>query len=161
MTRPYWSLLVFSLLLLLPWDPGSDLRAQKQAPSPKTQRQRKPAPPAPVTRPRAKVAEVPVVSTTPQAPPASLQSPVTESRLRNGLKVLLQESHDSALVSVGCWYRVGSKDDAPGAAGLSNLTRMMSLREVNGFSREQTGRLMRETGGDWKSVTLPDQTGFY
>jgi len=38
---------------------------------------------------------------------------------------------------------------------------MMSLREVNGFSREQTGRLMRETGGDWNSVTLPDQTGFF
>jgi zinc protease len=91
----------------------------------------------------------------------SLQSPVTETRLQNGLKVLLQESHGTSLVSVGCWYRVGSKDDPAGAAGLSSLTRMLRLREVDSYSRDQVGRLMRETGGDWNSMTLPDQTGFF
>ena len=92
---------------------------------------------------------------------ASLHSPVTEARLNNGFKVLLQENRGTALVSVGCWYRVGSKDDPAGAAGLSNLARLLRLREMDGPSRDKMGQLMRETGGDWHSMTLPDQTGFF
>jgi zinc protease len=38
---------------------------------------------------------------------------------------------------------------------------MLRLREMESYSRDQTGRLMRETGGDWHSMTLPDQTGFF
>jgi zinc protease len=38
---------------------------------------------------------------------------------------------------------------------------MLRLREMESYSRDQTGRFMRETGGDWHSITLPDQTGFF
>src|SRR6185503_12020727 len=137
------------------------LYAQTQSPTHKAQKPRRPVAPVLVSEPRVKVPEHPPVATTPQAPLASLQSAVTEARLQNGLKVLLQESHSVPLVSVGCWYRVGSKDDPAGAAGLSNLARMLRRREMEGYSRDQTGRLMRETGGDWHSITLPDQTGFF
>src|SRR6185295_14125933 len=128
---------------------------------PKSKRSRRPVAPAPVAKPTAKAPEIPPIATTPQASLASLQSQVTEARLQNGLKVLLQESHSAPLVSVGCWYRVGSKDDPAGAAGLSNLARLLRLGEMESYSRDQTGRLMRETGGDWHSTTLPDQTGFF
>ena len=97
----------------------------------------------------------------PRCPSQVLQSPVTEARLNNGLKVLLQEKRGTALVSVGCWYRVGSKDDPAGAAGLSNLARLLRLREMDGPSPDKMGQLTRETGGDWHSMTLPDQTGFF
>ncbi|HEX2523997.1 MAG TPA: insulinase family protein, partial [Terriglobia bacterium] len=98
---------------------------------------------------------------TPQMPLASLQPPVTEARLKNGLKVLLQENHSTPLISVGCWYRVGSRDDPAGAAGLSNLARLLRLSEMEGPLRDKMGQLTRETGGDWHSMTLPDQTGFF
>ena len=152
-------LIVCSSLLLC--YPGSDLHAQKPPSATKTQKSRRPAAPAPVTKPKVQVPEQPPVVVSPQAPLASLQSPVTEARLPNGLKVLLQESHATPLISVGCWYRVGSKDDPAGTAGLSNLARMLRLGEMESYSRDQTGRLMRETGGDWHSMTLPDQTGFF
>jgi len=161
MTRVCWKLLVWFFLLLMCLDPSLGLHAQKQIPSPKVQRPRRPVAPVPVPKPRVKIPEYRPVATTPQVPLTSLQSSVTEARLQNGLKVLLQESHDTPLVSVGCWYRVGSKDDPAGAAGLSNLARLLSLREMDSYSRDQTGRLMRETGGDWHSLTLPDQTGFF
>ena len=150
-----------SLLLPLCLDPGSDLRAQKQTTSPKAQRPRKPAAPAPVSKPKVKTPERPPVAITPQVPLANLQSAVTEARLQNGLKVLLQESHAAPLVSVGCWYRVGSKDDPAGNIGLSNLVRVLGLRDTESYSKEQTGRLMRETGGFWNSMTSADQTGFF
>ena len=154
-------LIVCSFLSLLCLDPSLGLRAQKQIPSPKVQRPRRPVAPAVVPKPMVKVPEYRPVATTPQVPLTSLQSSVTEARLQNGLKVLLQESHGTPLVSVGCWYRMGSKDDPAGAAGLSSLTRMLRLREVDSYSRDQVGSLMRETGGDWNSMTLPDQTGFF
>ena len=112
-------------------------------------------------KPRIRPPEFRPPATTPQVPFASLQPSVTEARLNNGLKVLLQEKRGTALVSVGCWYRVGSKDDPAGAAGLSNLARLLRLREMDGPSRDKMGQLMRETGGDWHSMTLPDQTGFF
>jgi len=158
--RIFQFLIVCSCLLLLCY-PGLDLHAQKRPTAPKAQKSRRPATPAPVSRPRVQVPEKPPVVVSPQAPLASLQSPVTEARLPNGLKVLLQESHARPLVSVGCWYRVGSKDDPAGATGLSNLARMLRLRGMESYSRDQAGRLMRETGGDWHSTTLPDQTGFF
>ena len=39
------------------------------------------------------------------------------ARLDNGLTVLLREVHTAPLVSVWCWYRVGSKDEGPGLTG--------------------------------------------
>lgn len=154
-------LIVCSFPLLLFLQAGLDPYAQKQSSSPKAQRSRRSVVAPSVPKPRVKASEHPPVATTPQAPLASLQSPVTEARLQNGLKVLLQENHSVPLVSVGSWYRVGSKDDPSGAAGLSNLARMLKLREIDGYSIGQTGRLMRETGGDWHSMTLPDQTSFF
>ena len=160
MNRVCWKFLVCYLLLPLCLDPGLDLHAQKQPTAPRAQRSRRPVAPAPVAKPTVKAPELPPIATTPQAPLASLQSQVTETRLQNGLKVLLQEIHSTPLVSVGCWYRVGSKDDPAGNAGLSNLARMLRLRAIESYSKDQTRRLMRETGGDWHSMTLPDQTGF-
>ena len=154
-------LMVCSSGLLLCLYPGSDLQAQKQSPAPKVQRPRRPVAPAPVPKPRVRTPEFRPVATTPQAPLASLHSPVTEARLNNGLKVLLQENRGTALVSVSCWYRVGSKDDPAGAAGLSNLARLLRLRDMDSALRDKTGQLMRETGGDWHSMTLPDQTVFF
>ena len=148
MNRVCWKLLVCYLLLPLCLDPGLDLYAQKPPTAPKAKRSRRPVTPAPVAKPTVKAPELPPVVTTPQAPLATLQSKVTEARLQNGLKVLLQENHSTPVVSVGCWYRVGSKDDPAGNAGLSNLARMLRLREMESYSRDQTGRLMRETGGD-------------
>ncbi|MCI0625384.1 MAG: insulinase family protein [Acidobacteria bacterium] len=153
----YFFCLVISLCL------GSVLGilAQKQQAPSRARSPRKPVmAPAPVSRPKA-APEQPPVASAPQAPFSSFQSPATEAMLENGLKVLLQENHSAPLVSVGCWYRVGSKDDPAGAAGLSNLARRLSLRETESYSKEQTRRLIGETGGFWDSSTSLDQTAFF
>lgn len=159
MAGVYWKPLFFTLLLSV-LAGGLDLKAQKQAPARKA-RPRIPVVPVPVSSPKVRVPERAPIATSPQPPLATLQSSVTEARLQNGVRVLLQENHSRPLVSLGCWYRVGAKDDPAGAAGLSNLARLARWRDLGSYSREQTGRLMLETGGEWNSVTLPDQTGFF
>jgi zinc protease len=49
-----------------------------------------------------------------------VQSRVRTDYLSNGLKVLVQPIHTAPLVSVWCWYRVGSSDEMPGRTGVSH-----------------------------------------
>jgi zinc protease len=44
---------------------------------------------------------------------------VAEATLDNGLRVLVLEDHRSPVVSVQVWYRVGSRNERPGATGLA------------------------------------------
>ena len=53
---------------------------------------------------------------------------VREARLDNGLKVLVQEVHTAPLVSVWCWYRVGSRDEGPGRTGASHWVEHMNFK---------------------------------
>ena len=45
--------------------------------------------------------------------------------LSNGLKVVVREIHTVPLVSVWCWYRVGSADEVPGRTGVSHWVEHM------------------------------------
>ena len=60
------------------------------------------------------------------APPVR-QPAVREARLDNGLKILVQEVHTAPLVSVWCWYRVGSGDERPGHTGVSHWVEHMNF----------------------------------
>jgi zinc protease len=44
-----------------------------------------------------------------------LPASVHQTTLDNGLKVLVHDVHTAPLVSVWCWYRVGSRDEVPDA----------------------------------------------
>ena len=48
--------------------------------------------------------------------------------LDNGLRILIQELHTAPLVSVWCWYRVGSGDELPGRTGVSHWVEHMQIQ---------------------------------
>lgn len=52
--------------------------------------------------------------------------------LDNGLQVRIVESHTASLVSVWCWYRVGSKDEPPGLTGASHWVEHMNFKGTAG-----------------------------
>src|SRR4029453_3999609 len=60
--------------------------------------------------------------------PATAATPVLEATLDNGLRVLLLEDHRSPIVSVQVWYRVGSRNERPGATGLAHFLEHMMLK---------------------------------
>lgn len=51
---------------------------------------------------------------------AGWTAPLRTELLENGLKVLLLGEHTAPLVSVWCWYKVGSRDERPGLTGVSH-----------------------------------------
>ena len=86
---------------------------------------------------------------------------VIEHELDNGLKVLLRPSHAAPLVSVWCWYHVGSKDERPGTTGASHWVEHMNFKGTEGISREDLKVWIERAGGAWNGYTWIDQTTYF
>ncbi len=81
--------------------------------------------------------------------------------LPNGLKVLVQENHASAVVSVQVWVGVGSADERPEEAGLAHVHEHMLFK---GTARRPVGAIAADieaAGGDINAWTSFDQTVYH
>lgn len=85
---------------------------------------------------------------------------VREATLDNGLKVLIQEVHTAPLASVWCWYRVGSRDEAPGLTGVSHWVEHMNFKGTRNIPRDQIKGIIEQFGGSWNGYTWIDQTTY-
>ncbi len=90
------------------------------------------------------------------SPAATIRTEV----LANGLKVLVQEVHTAPLVSVWCWYRVGSRDEGPGRTGVSHWVEHMNFKGTKNIPRDQMKGLVERFGGMWNGYTWIDQTTY-
>ena len=80
--------------------------------------------------------------------------------LDNGLKVLVQEARTAPLVSVWCWYGVGSKDELPGITGASHWVEHMNFKGTAGIPTNEFKELIDRFGGFWNGYTWIDQTAY-
>jgi len=96
------------------------------------------------------------------AGPEPLAAPngVREARLDNGLKVLVRPVRTAPLVSVWCWYRVGSRDEAPGRTGASHWVEHMNFKGTTRIPREEMKGIVERFGGMWNGYTWIDQTTY-
>jgi zinc protease len=85
---------------------------------------------------------------------------VRETYLDNGLKVLVSPVHTAPLVSVWCWYRVGSRDELPGLTGASHWVEHMNFKGTTNIPRDQMKGLVERFGGMWNGYTWIDQTTY-
>jgi len=85
---------------------------------------------------------------------------VRDEVLDNGLRVLVQEVHTAPLASVWCWYRVGSKDEAPGITGVSHWVEHMNFKGTTNIPREKIKGIIEQYGGYWNGYTWIDQTTY-
>ena len=80
--------------------------------------------------------------------------------LDNGLKILVQELHTAPLVSVWCWYKVGSGDEAPGHTGVSHWVEHMNFKGTTNIPRDEMKGIVERFGGTWNGYTWIDQTTY-
>jgi zinc protease len=80
--------------------------------------------------------------------------------LDNGLKVMVQELHTAPLVSVWCWYRVGSGDEMPGRTGVSHWVEHMNFKGTQNIPRDEMKGIVEKFGGTWNGYTWIDQTTY-
>ncbi len=86
---------------------------------------------------------------------------ITQSVLKNGMKVMLKEIHTAPIVSSWLWYRVGSKDEPTGKTGISHWTEHMQFKGTKKFPSSMLDKAISREGGRWNAATSHDATRYY
>jgi zinc protease len=86
---------------------------------------------------------------------------VTETRLANGLQVLMLPNSKAPVVSVQVWYKVGSGDEALGHSGLAHLTEHLMFRGTPKYGPKQFSRIVQKNGGQDNAFTGRDYTAYF
>ncbi len=86
---------------------------------------------------------------------------IKKFQLKNGMKVLLQESHKSPVVSVQVWVRTGSADEAKGEEGISHFIEHLVFKGTRKFKVGEIASMIEGAGGELNAYTSFDQTVFY
>ena len=88
-------------------------------------------------------------------------SPVFETTLENGLKVLIQEVRLAPVVSFAVWYRVGSRNESAGITGISHLLEHMMFKGTPRFGKGEIARTLQRIGASFNAGTSLDYTCYY
>ena len=95
------------------------------------------------------------------AAPAQAALDVAEATLDNGLRVLVLEDRRSPVVSVQMWYRVGSRNELPGATGLAHFLEHMMFKGTPAHGKGEFSKLVERNGGQDNAFTSQDVTSYY
>lgn len=86
---------------------------------------------------------------------------VTETRLDNGLNVILMENHIAPVVSFQIWYHAGSRKDTWGKSGLAHVFEHMMFKGTKQYTGDEFARLIQSQGGDFNAFTSYDFAGYF
>ena len=93
--------------------------------------------------------------------PLSFAVDAHEYVLSNGMKVLLVEVPKAPVATVQVWYKVGSRNEVMGRAGLSHMLEHMMFKGTAKFPKGSFSRLVRKNGGIDNAFTSQDFTAYF
>lgn len=106
-------------------------------------------------------------------PPAAVSAPgkpssetalsigtVVERTLPNGLTVLVWPRRTAPVVTTQIWYRVGSRDELPGATGLAHFLEHLLFKGTRKYKKGEIDRLTYRNGGTNNAFTFNDYTAY-
>lgn len=82
-------------------------------------------------------------------------------QLKNGLKVLLVESHKSPVLSIQMWVKTGSADEKKGEEGISHFIEHLVFKGTKKYKVGEVAAAVEAAGGELNAYTSFDQTVFY
>jgi zinc protease len=85
----------------------------------------------------------------------------TKTRLSNGLWVLMKEIHTAPIISHWVWYRVGSRNENPGATGVSHWVEHMQFKGTPQYPTSVLDKAISRDGGFWNAFTYLDWTTYF
>lgn len=93
--------------------------------------------------------------------PAAASATAAETRLANGLHVIVQEDRRAPVVTLQVWYRVGAAQEPPGRTGISHVLEHMMFKGTRDVPAGEFSRLVSRFGGDHNAFTSTHFTGYY
>jgi len=88
-------------------------------------------------------------------------SRVFETRLKNGLIVLLKEVRSAPVTTWWVWYRVGSRNEVTGRTGSSHWVEHMMFKGTRRFPANILDKAIARDGGIWNAMTWIDWTTYF
>lgn len=95
------------------------------------------------------------------APESQLARTTFETKLSNGLKVIIREDHRSPIVMTQIWYAVGSSDESGNVLGISHVLEHMMFKGTKKVPEDEFTRLSRVYGGRTNAATYNNYTNYY
>lgn len=93
------------------------------------------------------------------APLRSIQ--FTDTKLANGLRVIVSEDHAAPVFSIVVNYNVGSRDERKGRTGFAHLFEHMMFKGSENVGQNEHPYLMFMNGGTMNGTTSKDRTMYY
>ena len=90
-----------------------------------------------------------------------LTVPYEMFRLPNGLTVIVHEDHSAPIVSVNCWYHVGSGRETPGRTGFAHLFEHLMFEGSKNVPGGRFRPLARGGGRRQQRLTTNDRTNYW
>src|SRR5450756_2914082 len=96
-----------------------------------------------------------------QAPSTLPKIKFTDTRLENGLRVIISEDHYAPVYAIAVAYRVGSKDERRGRTGFAHLFEHMMFKGSENVGMGELDFLIFTNGGNSNGTTNTDRTSYY
>src|ERR1700691_1915449 len=84
-----------------------------------------------------------------------------DTRLSNGLRVILVPDHSAPVYSIDVAYNVGSRDEAPGHTGYAHLFEHMMFQGSQNVGKGEHFVLVLNNGGNMNGTTTEDRTTYF
>lgn len=91
----------------------------------------------------------------------SLDYPIVEHTLTNGLRVVVSPDHSVPTVSVNLWVDVGSRHEAPGRTGFAHLFEHLMFQGSRQVASGEHFSLLMAVGGRLNATTWFDRTNYF
>lgn len=85
---------------------------------------------------------------------------VIQSKLENGLTVLVCPKKDASTVSIQLWYKVGSKHEKTGERGIAHFIEHMIFKGTKNLAESDIDGLTTKLSGSCNAFTWYDYTGY-
>src|SRR3989454_757679 len=85
----------------------------------------------------------------------------SESRLPNGLRLIISEDHLAPVAAVNVWYNVGSKHEVPGKTGFAHLFEHVMFQGSAHVGKAEHIALVQAAGGTMNGTTWLDRTNYF
>jgi zinc protease len=85
----------------------------------------------------------------------------TQTRLPNGLRLIISEDHLAPVAAVNVWYGVGSKHEVPGKTGFAHLFEHVMFQGSAHVGKAEHIALVQAAGGTMNGTTWLDRTNYF
>ena len=98
---------------------------------------------------------------TPIAQTAIGEVKFTDTRLKNGLRVIISEDHAAPVFAIAVNYNVGSRDERKGRTGFAHLFEHMMFKGSENVGPSEHPYLIFMNGGSMNGTTNKDRTLYF